>query len=97
MGQYDEVAPLDPEIRHNTTPRPRVQKQCAICGANINRRSSMCAACYATTERKVERPSREELKRLVRENSFLSIAKQFGVSDNAIRNWCDFYGFPRRA
>ena len=27
---------------------------------------------------------------------FTQIGKEFGVSDNAIRKWCDKYGLPRR-
>jgi len=45
--------------------------------------------------RKVERPSREEFKEMIRNISFLHLANKFGVSDNAIRKWCDFYNLPR--
>ena len=46
---------------------------------------------------KVERPSREELKQLIREESFLGIARLYDnkISDNAIRKWCDAYNLPR--
>lgn len=46
--------------------------------------------------RKIERPSREEFKDLIRNNSFVSIGKMFGVSDSAIRKWCDSYNLPRK-
>lgn len=39
---------------------------------------------------------REELKQLIRNQSFLAIGKQFNVSDNAIRKWCDKYNLPRK-
>ena len=39
--------------------------------------------------------SREELKDLIRTKSFLELGKKFGVSDNAIRMWCDAMSFPR--
>lgn len=45
--------------------------------------------------RKVERPSREEFKKMIRNIPFLRLANKFGVSDNAIRKWCDFYNLPR--
>lgn len=48
------------------------------------------------TNRIVERCSREELKQLIRTTPFTTIAKQFNVSDNAIRKWCDWYDLPRR-
>lgn len=39
-------------------------------------------------------PEREILKNLIRNNSFLSIGLQFGVSDNAVRKWCKKYNLP---
>lgn len=50
----------------------------------------------STSLRKVNRCSRDELKQLIRTTPFVKIGKQFGVSDNAIRKWCDFYNLPRR-
>lgn len=38
--------------------------------------------------------SKEELKKLVREKSFVQLGKDFNVSDNAIRKWCKFYKLP---
>ena len=46
-------------------------------------------------QRKTNRPNREKLKSLIREQSFVKIAEQYNVSDNAIRKWCDFYQLPR--
>ena len=40
--------------------------------------------------------SREELKKLIRNTPFTQIGKQYGVSDNAIRKWCDKYNLPRK-
>jgi len=48
------------------------------------------------TNRKVDRCSREELKELIRIMPFTKIGKKFGVTDNAIRKWCDYYNLPRR-
>lgn len=41
--------------------------------------------------RKVERPSKEELERLVWEKPFTEIGKQYGVRDNSIKKWCISY------
>lgn len=46
--------------------------------------------------RKAERPDREELKFLIRNKSFVEIGKQYGVSDNAVRRWCDQVNLPRK-
>ena len=50
----------------------------------------------ALKQRKVERPSIDELKLLVKNKSFVEIGRMFGVSDNAIRKWCKSYKIPYR-
>lgn len=39
--------------------------------------------------------SRKELKELIRNYPFTKIGNNFGVTDNAIRKWCDKYFLPR--
>lgn len=51
--------------------------------------------CEKTKERKPLPISRDELKNKIRNNSFLKIGNEYGVSDNAIRKWCDRYNLPR--
>lgn len=46
------------------------------------------------THRTVERPSREELKKLIRTEPFTQIGRNYGVTDNAIRKWCQFENLP---
>ena len=38
----------------------------------------------------------EELKSLIRSTPFVQIGKIFGVSDNAVRKWCDSYQLPKK-
>ncbi|MCP6758965.1 MAG: group I intron-associated PD-(D/E)XK endonuclease [Fischerella sp. CENA71] len=45
--------------------------------------------------RKVERPSKEELQKLVWEKPTTQIAKDFGVSDKAVEKWCKVYGVEK--
>lgn len=40
--------------------------------------------------------SREDLKNKIRTIPFVEIGKQFGVTDNAIRKWCDKYKLPKK-
>lgn len=40
--------------------------------------------------------NREDLKHRIYTESFLSIAREYDVSDNAIRKWCDRYHLPRK-
>ncbi|MBD2384661.1 group I intron-associated PD-(D/E)XK endonuclease [Cylindrospermum sp. FACHB-282] len=45
--------------------------------------------------RKVERPSKEELEKLVWEKPTAQIARDFGVSDKAVEKWCKTYGVAK--
>ncbi len=49
----------------------------------------------ALSQRRVQRPSKEELRSLVWDKPATEIAKQLGVSDKAIENWCKFYDIPK--
>lgn len=69
---------------------------CKYCGKIVSSGNNCCVECASINRRIVERPSREELKNLIREKTFLEIGKMFNVSDNAIRKWCDKYNLPRK-
>ena len=82
--------------------RKKHQKKyyCIDCGAEISKGSIRCVSCYnkAKTISLEDMPvSREELKFLIRTKPFTRIGEQFGVSDNAIRKWCDKFSLPRKA
>lgn len=47
-------------------------------------------------KRHVNRLTREVLKKEIRNSSFAAIGRKYGVSDNAIRKWCDSYNLPRK-
>lgn len=70
---------------------------CTNCGTEISTGSSLCVSCRNITQRTVDRPQRDELKRLLRSYSFLAIGKMFGVTDNAVRKWCDSENLPRKS
>jgi len=71
---------------------------CKSCGKELNQKTltGFCDKCYKKSLRIVERPSREELKNLIRIMPFTQIGLQFGVSDNAIRKWCDAENLPKK-
>ncbi len=56
-----------------------------------------CVKCNHKLQYKTEHPDRETLKQLIRTTPFTKIGKQYNVSDNAVRKWCDSYGLPRLA
>ena len=69
---------------------------CERCGIEISRDAKHCVECAKLISRKVDRPSREELKKLIREKPFTHIAKDFSVSDNAVKKWCLAYNLPSK-
>ena len=85
-----EIDDLVDKIKH------RQMYYCRYCGKEVTRGNDVRPECYHFMSRKIERPSREEFKNLIRNNSFVSVGKMFGVSDAAIRKWCDSYKLPRK-
>ena len=73
----------------------KIYHYCSVCGCEITRYGKVCRKCYDLQRRTVERPSREILKQLIREKSFVDIGKIYGVSDNAIRKWCIIEKLPK--
>lgn len=73
---------------------------CPICCVNYkDKKAKMCLDCWNELKHKLaydndNRPSREVLKNKIRTMSFIQIGKEYGVSDNAVRKWCQFYGLP---
>jgi group I intron endonuclease len=72
---------------------------CPICGGSKSKISQMCMECHKKqsieNRQGKNRISREELKFLIRNKSFVEIGKMFEVTDNAVRKWCDGYNLPR--
>ena len=68
---------------------------CPICNENYMLvDSNMCVKCARALQRKVDRPSKEELLELIKTTPFVKIGAVYGVSDNAIRKWCKQYDLP---
>lgn len=72
---------------------------CKKCGKEITRgsKSGLCSQCSNEEKRVCERPSREELKNLIRSTPFTKIGSKYNVSDNTVRKWCTNYGLPNKA
>ena len=70
---------------------------CKYCGREVWRNYDTCSECANFLSRKVPRPSREVLKEEIRKFSFTYLSNKYGVSDNAIRQWCKRYGLPYQA
>lgn len=72
-------------------------KPCPNCGKLIYLQSNYCSRCRGLSNRKVVRPTRNQLKFDIRNNAFTTLSQKYGVSDNAIRKWCRQYGLPYKS
>ena len=73
---------------------------CVDCGKEITKKSARCQDCESKRRKQQAIDNsvvtREELKNLIRTMPFTQIGVQVGVSDNAIRKWCDRFNLPRK-
>lgn len=96
-GLYSEI---NNRKKNEQLQEKRVEERvkCPKCGKNLMlKNSTMCRECYNFSQRVTDWPTRKELKELIRVLPFTTIGKQFNVSDNAVRKWCDYYGLPRKS
>jgi transposase-like protein len=67
---------------------------CKMCDKPVSEhRGEYCSnECRGLDHRKTDRPSQEELIKLLNNYSYVKVGKFFGVSDNAVRKWVKSYG-----
>ena len=78
----------------------KIENYCKDCGKLISYRALRCKKCsnkLLSVCKSNCRPDRHILKSQIRHNSFVSIGKIYGVSDNAIRKWCKYYNLPYKS
>ena len=64
---------------------------CKQCGKKTNNDTYCSYECSHISNRKVDRPSKEELSILIENNTYDNIGKMFGVSGNAVKKWIKKY------
>lgn len=73
---------------------------CTDCGKEISSHAKRCDFCEKERREnnfhQCHSISREELKDLIRNKTFVEIGKMYNVSDNAIKKWCDKFNLPRK-
>ena len=60
---------------------------CSDCGRKVGRSAKRCEECAHKAQRRVERPTREQLIADVGNMTMVSIGQKYGVSDNAVKKW----------
>lgn len=74
----------------------KINNYCTNCGCKITGDgiTGLCMDCWHETTRKVERPTKDELEKMIYTMPFTTIAKKYDVTDNTIRKWCKSYELP---
>lgn len=84
--------------RKMTITHEKKEIRCKQCGKYFfpsHSNQKYCSyGCVHLSQQRCDRPNREELKNLIRNNSFLCLSQMYGVSDKAIRKWCKSVNLP---
>lgn len=82
-------------IRDKDNPgRRKIQCQCHYCKTVFEStyNQKYCSTkCCGEMNRKVERPSKDQLIELLKGNSWYGLGKKYGVCDNTVRKWAKRY------
>lgn len=83
---------INTQVYHGNIPTNSI---CPICGKKKSRgQTQLCSECARKATRKVDHPSRDELKNMIRTMSFAAIGKQYGVHGESVRGWCRRENLP---
>lgn len=91
VARYFNVYP------HTINKWKRIQKvHCSYCNTEFlptKRTQKYCKEqCNRLASRRVDRPGKQALSQMLKEQSWTSIGRKYGVSDNAVRKWARQYG-----
>lgn len=73
------------------TNRKKKKFYCKKCGKEVCYGKEKCTKCAMFEQRKVERPSYEQLIKDISEMSMVKVGKKYGVSGNAVKKWIKSY------
>jgi hypothetical protein len=84
-------ATLDTHCRGSRITKEIENKDLCKCGGSKWKTSKSCVDCSKKLQRKVERPSLEQILKDIKETNYVLTGKKYGVSDNTIRKWIRQY------
>lgn len=96
--QYNKIRKLmlEKHISYMEKRKPKEEIRCKICSNTFvqkNSKQKYCSPnCADKGRRKVVRPDSEELKELLKTETFIRIGEIYGVSNNAVKKWAKKYG-----
>lgn len=95
---YLQPLSQEKEIKNNTKRKYTYRdiSYCKICNKIITYGHMYCLQCSGLIQRKVEHPTRKELKNMIRTMPFTDIGNKFNVSSQAIIKWCKKENLPYR-
>ena len=72
---------------------------CKYCGKEVSKGKDKCHPCYLKHQNDEKEYinkhiSREDLKKAIRIETFVSIGKRFNVNGNSVKKWCKRYNLP---
>jgi hypothetical protein len=76
------------KFRELTKLEPKTD-ECPICHKQKPLKNKYCSlVCCGLSKRKVDRPSKKQLEKLIKAHPLTHVGKMFNVTDNTIRKWC---------
>jgi hypothetical protein len=66
--------------------------RCPQCSSDVFGTTYCSVGCSSASRRKVKRPNRDELAKMIETSNYCAIARRYKVSDNAVRKWAKNYG-----
>lgn len=85
------------QLKKQDISKIKPKNYCVDCGIEISIAATRCKKCDCKnkTKKLEEMPiTRDELKNLIRTTPFTTAGAMYGISDNAIRKWCDKFNLP---
>lgn len=94
-GKAKKKVQTNPKTIHqkDLISKPKIMHFCTVCNKELKTKSKtgMCSKCIAYKNRKVERPSLNQLNKDLSNMSFCAVGRKYGVTDNCIRKWIRYY------